>query len=143
MHSSRMKPVQQWKSAREDRALRDVGECLRQLGQEEGRLHELHTYLGEYETRLVQSETMPAALQNRHAFLVRLREAIRYEEQRVHEVRGAYEQQCSRWQQTTRDRKTVEKVTSALKAREEKHQERRRQNELDEFAQRRFVAVPC
>jgi flagellar FliJ protein len=134
-----MAPVQRvFGDAERDRA-RELGDAQRRLAEAEARLGELQAYRSEYQgafRKRAEDGTSIRALRDFQAFLARLDEALRQQEQLV---AGAREQAAGSrrsWQGAARQVKAVESVVDRWQDAEVRAGERREQKEADERAQR-------
>jgi flagellar FliJ protein len=84
--STRLQPIQQLASNREDEAMRELAASQKQVSGQQLRLEELQRYINDYANAVPQAAT-PALMLNRHAFLARLQEAERYQRQLVEQSR--------------------------------------------------------
>lgn len=133
--SERLKPLQQVADIREDAAMRRYAASQRVLAERETRLVELQNYLRDY--LAAESALAPAMLANRHAFIQRLREAERFQQQAVEQARAAVEAERLRYLVQQRDAGVLDQLAACYRSREALVVERRTQRQMDEFASRR------
>jgi flagellar FliJ protein len=138
MNSTRLAPLQTVAESREEEAVRRLLDCQRELAERQSRLEELRRYAQDYAAQAPAST--PWLLVNRHAFLGRLAEAERVQQQRVAEAQLAVEAERARWILSRRDVSVLDQLAACYRAREQQQVERREQRASDELALRRFVA---
>src|SRR3546814_3090449 len=88
--SRRMQPLQQLADIRQDDAARLLVDAQRQHADRQARLVELSRYREDYERQAAAAT--PQLLRNRQAFLARLREAERFQDQLVAQSRRMVEE---------------------------------------------------
>lgn len=137
LSSQRMQPLQTLADLREDEAARLLVEAQRLQAEREARLAELGRYREDYERQ--SAAATPQLLRNRQAFLERLREAERFQQQLVEQATRAVDQCRAHWLTQQRGSRTVAQLTSCYLAREQREEQRREQHRLDEFALRRYA----
>jgi len=137
--SERMAPVQRvFSEAERDRA-RELGDAQRRLADAEGRLAELRAYLDDYQgafRKRAEDGTSIRALRDFQAFLARLEEALRQQEQAVASAREQAAGSRRTWQGAARQVQAVDSVVGRWQSAEARAGERREQKESDERAQR-------
>lgn len=137
--SERMAPVQQvFKAGERDRA-RELGDAQRRLADAEQRLQELRAYQGDYLgafRKRASDGTSIRALRDFQAFLARLDEALRQQEQIVATAREQAAGSRQNWQGAARQVKAMDSVVGRWQVAEARAGERREQKETDERAQR-------
>lgn len=137
--SERMAPVQRvFGDAERDRA-RELGDAQRRLADAEARLEELRAYQSDYQgafRKRAEDGTSIRALRDFQAFLARLDEALRQQEQAVANAREQAAGSRRNWQGAARQVKAVESVVDRWQSAEARAGERREQKESDERAQR-------
>lgn len=138
MNSTRLAPLQTVAESREEEAVRRLLDCQRELAERQSRLEELHRYAQDYASQAPAST--PWLLSNRHAFLGRLAEAERVQQQRVAEAQLAVDAERARWLLSRRDVSVLDQLAACYRAREQQQVQRREQRASDELALRRFVA---
>lgn len=137
--SERMAPVQRLFGETEKTRARELGDAQRRLADAEARLAELQTYRGEYLCafrKRAEDGTSVRALRDFQAFLVRLDEALRQQEQIVATAREQTAGSRHNWQGAARQVKAVDSVVHRWQVAEAKAGERRDQKDTDERAQR-------
>jgi flagellar FliJ protein len=138
--SKRMQPLQQIADIREDDAARLLVEAQRLQAEREARLVELSRYREDYERGANGgSAAAPQLLRNRQAFLDRLREAERFQQQLVEQAVRGVDECRAHWLLQQRGSRTVAQLTACYLAREQRDDARREQNRLDEFATQRYL----
>ncbi|NGY06913.1 flagellar export protein FliJ [Solimonas terrae] len=137
MQSKRMQPLQQLADIRQDDAARQLVEAQRQQADREARLLELSRYREDYERQ--NAAATPQLLRNRQAFLDRLREAERFQQQLVEQAVRSVDECRAHWLLQQRGSRTVAQLTACYQAREQREEARREQGRLDEFAMHKFV----
>jgi flagellar FliJ protein len=135
--SKRMRPLQQIADIREDDAARRLVEAQRLQAEREARLVELSRYREDYERQA--GAATPQLLRNRQAFLDRLREAERFQQQLVEQAVRGVDECRAHWLLQQRGSRTVAQLTACYLAREQRDDARREQNRLDEFATQRYL----
>lgn len=142
--ADRMAPVQQvFGNAERDRA-RELGEAQRQLADAEARLVELRTYHGEYMgafRKRCEDGTSIRALRDFQAFLARLDNAVRQQEQLVEQARQRVAGSRRDWQGAAQKVKAVGAVVERWQMTEALLLDRRDQKDSDERAQRLAFAA--
>lgn len=149
MQSSRMQPLQQIADIRESDAARRLVEAQRLQADREARLIELSRYREEYSRECARSgdgagdgpadAATPQLLRNRQAFIDRLREAERFQQQLVEQAVRGVDECRAHWLLQQRGARTVAQLTACYLAREQREDARREQNRLDEFAMQRYL----
>jgi flagellar FliJ protein len=137
--SERMAPVQRLFGETEKTRARELGDAQRRLADAEARLGELQTYRGEYMgafRKRAEDGTSVRALRDFQAFLARLDEALRQQEQIVAAAREQTAGSRRTWQGAARQVKAVDSVVQRWQVAETKAGERRDQKDTDERAQR-------
>lgn len=137
--SERMAPVQRVFGETEKSRARELGDAQRRLADAEARLAELATYRGEYQgafRKRAEDGTSIRALRDFQAFLSRLDEALRQQEQIVATAREQTAGSQRNWQGAARQVKAVASVVGRWQSAEAKAGERRDQKDTDERAQR-------
>lgn len=142
--ADRMAPVQQvFGNAERDRA-RELGEAQRQLADAEARLVELRTYHGEYMgafRKRCEDGTSIRALRDFQAFLARLDNAVRQQEQLVEQARQRVAGSRRDWQGAAQKVKAVGAVVERWQKTEALVLDRRDQKDSDERARRLAFAA--
>ncbi len=142
--SERMAPVQRLFGEAEKTRARELGDAQRRLADAEARLEELRTYRGEYMCayrKRVEDGTSVRALRDFQAFLARLDEALRQQEQVVATAREQTAGSRRNWQGAARQVKAVDSVVQRWQVAEIRAGERRDQKDTDERAQRAALAA--
>jgi flagellar FliJ protein len=134
-----MAPVQRViKDAERDRA-RELGDAQRRLADAEARLSELRAYQSDYQgafRKRAEDGTSIRALRDFQAFLARLEEALRQQEQVVASAREQAAGSRRSWQGAARQVKAVGTMVDRWQNAEAQAGERREQKDSDERAQR-------
>lgn len=136
--SQRMVPLQHRADQREDEAARRLLQKQQAVTQAESKLAELQNYLRDYQRGSVAAST-PTQLVNRQAFLLKLSEAERYQQQAVAQAQAACEYERRQWMERRRDQQTLHKLGEVYVGREQRVAERRAQKVTDEFALRQHL----
>jgi len=134
-----MAPVKRVLGEAEQQKARVLGESQQRLRDAEQRLEELRNYHAEYLLNFrqrAQSGTNVRKLRDFQAFLARLDEALRQQEQIVANCRQQAAGSRTEWQGAARQVKAVDKVVSRWQAAEVSAGARREQKDTDERAQR-------
>jgi len=135
--SQRIKPLQQLADIREEDAARMLLDAQRLLSERQARYMELVRYREEYERQ--PAAATPQLLRNRQAFLERLREAERFQQQLVEQAQRGVDQCRAQWVSRKGETRTVAQLMSCYEARERREQERREQRLQDELATQRHT----
>jgi flagellar protein FliJ len=136
--SDRMKPIKRHADTRE----RDAGSVLAKaralVDERERQLLELSRYREEYAGRQTNAigSVDPMRLQNYHAFLARLQDAVRQQQQLVDEARAELERRMTEWQATRAEAAALGRVVERLEDGERRESDRREQQDHDERALR-------
>ncbi|NKF21694.1 flagellar export protein FliJ [Solimonas marina] len=131
-----MQPLQTLADVRRDKAARQLVDAQRQHADREARLEELRRYREDYERQ--SAAATPALMRNRHAFLDRLREAERFQQQLVEQAVRVIDECRAQWLLQQRGCRTVAQLTACYLERERREEDRREQRQLDEFAMQRY-----
>jgi flagellar protein FliJ len=137
--SERMAPVQKVFGKTERARARELGEAQQRLADAEARLGDLRAYQSEYLSAFrdrAGSGYPVTALRDFQAFLAKLEEALRQQEQVVATAREQAAGSKLNWQGAARQVKAVDSVVDRWQAVEARAGERREQKDMDERAQR-------
>lgn len=135
--SERMQPIKALADTRERDAGADVAAARRVLEDREKQLEQLRGYRAEYASRAAHQGAADAVrLQNYHAFLARLADAIRQQEDLVAAARLELERKTASWQERRIEAASLGKVVERIAGAEQKAADRREQRETDERALR-------
>jgi flagellar FliJ protein len=140
--SKRLDPVRRVAQGREDDAAKRFADSQQLLAQREAQLRDMEKYLAEYEAAKPAPGMGPALLANREAFLRQLGEAIRWQKNAVAEARAKLDAAREHWLRKRCATNVVEHLIERSDNAEQRLRERRLQQELDEFAQRRVGSSP-
>jgi flagellar FliJ protein len=135
MDSRRLRPIQQIASDRETERARALAERNRHLHTHQQRLDELARYAEEY-ARPSGEVTSAAQLINRRAFLDRLDDAVKQQQQAVRRAEESCEVERARLLLASREKTVLEKLSAAYTARELHVDNQRAQREMDDHAAR-------
>ena len=138
--SKRLKPVQKIAGTREKTAAQRFGESQRNLNGHKAKLDELRQYHQEYMERFqkaMQAGISSAQLQEYRAFIAKLDEAIRQQEQMVTASQQDRSSKRNTWQQKHTRVMALDKVVERYKKAEAKTADKREQDEADEQSQQR------
>lgn len=133
--SKRLKPVQKVAANRERDAARSMGQARIHLAQEEAKLVQLKQYHQEYLERFqkLSSQGMNASqLQEYRAFLAKLDEAIRQQQQVVASSLADHSSHKDNWKQKHTRTQALGKVVERYHKEERKSADRTEQKENDE-----------
>jgi flagellar FliJ protein len=135
--SDRMQPIKDLA----DRSERDAGAVVaaarRVLEEREAQLAQLRTYREDYARRAAHEGAADAVrLQNYHAFLARLGDAVRQQEEFVALARQDLERKTALWQERRVEAASLGKVVDRLATAEQRAADRRDQRDTDERAMR-------
>jgi flagellar FliJ protein len=135
--SDRMQPIKDLA----DRSERDAGAVVaaarRVVEEREAQLAQLRGYRDDYARRAAHEGAADAVrLQNYHAFLARLGDAVRQQEEFVALARRELEQKMALWQEKRVEAASLGKVVDRLATAEQRAADRRDQRETDDRALR-------
>lgn len=131
--SARLEPLKHVAELHEDEAMRQMAECQRQVAEHEARLTELQRYLQDY-LGTVSAASTPALINNRHAFLAKLREAETFQNNLLAQAVTRCEVERTRWLLKRRDVGVLEQLAASYRMQERRQVERIAQKDLDELA---------
>lgn len=138
MRSERLKPVQKLADMGESEASRDLGRSQQALSEQEARLEQLRQYREEYRGMFEGERAVdPRRLRDERAFLARLDDVIRQQEEVVRSNMEAYERQREGWIEARSRVNALDRAAERYRATESRDRDRREQKEQDEQAQRR------
>ncbi len=143
--SKRLKPVQQIAGSREKKAAKQFGDSQRSLNGHKDKLEELRQYHQEYMGRFqkaMQNGISSAQLQEYRAFIAKLNDAIRQQEQVVASSQQDRSNKQSSWQKRHTRVKALGKVVDRYKKEEVKIADKKEQSEADERSQRSHGELP-
>jgi flagellar protein FliJ len=131
--SKQMQPIKQLAADREREAGVQVELARRALDDHERQLAQLRLYRAEYAER-VATDVAPdtARLQNFHAFLGRLSDAIAQQERSVAEALAALERATDVWRERRIEAASVGRAVTRIATGERRVEDRRLQREADE-----------
>lgn len=136
----RFEPLRQRAAGLEDQAAKLLAEALRRHAQAESRHAELCRYEAEYAERPLPETTGVNSLRHNAAFLARLREAVRFQAERVASSAQEVERARAHWLASHREVEKLDRLL-AQAAQEARQKDARRQGrEMDENAVRGFMA---
>jgi len=133
--SKRLEPIQQLAGDREREAATQVELARRALDDHERQLVQLKQYRAEYADR-VSTAAAPdvARLQNFHAFLGRLSDAIAQQERTVTDALAALERATDTWRERRIEAASIGRAAAKIATGERRIEDRRAQRESDERA---------
>jgi flagellar FliJ protein len=135
--SERMQPIKALADTRERDAGAGVAAARRELEDREQQLEQLRGYRAEYASRAAREGAADAVrLQNYHAFLGRLGDAIRQQEELVAAARQDLEHRTASWQERRIEAASLGKAVERIAESEQKAADRREQRDTDERALR-------
>lgn len=137
LRSARLEPLQLVADKREDEAMRAMADCQRVVAEHETRLTELQRYLQDYLNNSVAAST-PALMSNRHAFLVKLREAEKFQQLVLEQAKERCEAERTRWLLKRRDVGVLEQLAASYRTQERQQTERISQKDADERASQSY-----
>lgn len=141
--SDRMQPIKDLADSRERDAGAHVATARRLLEEREKQLEQLKAYRADYAARAASHGAADAVrLQNYHAFLGRLADAVRQQEDLVAAARLDLERVSATWAERRIEAASLGKVVDRLATAERRTTERREQREIDEQAARRAQRTP-
>jgi flagellar protein FliJ len=139
MSTQRLEILTKLASTRTDRAAEDVARARAGHGEQEARLEELRRYLHEYRTRPMP--TSPILIANRERFLARLQEAETQQVRAVDAAARGVRESTGKWLDQRADQQRYDVLQDAAVLEQQRVLETRAQNQLDEFALRRFTVA--
>ncbi len=136
--SDRMKPIKRYADSREQDAGALLARARALVEERERRLDELQRYREEYAGRQSQAVGTldPVRLQNYHAFLTRLGDAIRQQQGLLDEARADLDRRAQAWRETRAEAAALGRVVENLRLHERREHDRREQQQHDEQALR-------
>lgn len=137
--SKRLKPVQRLADSREKKAAKHFGDSQRNLVASKAKLEELRQYHAEYLQRYekaARAGMTSAQLQEYQAFIAKLNEAIRAQEQIVETSQLDKSNKQATWRQKHTRIRALDKVVERYEKEEARMSEKREQDEADERSQR-------
>lgn len=138
--AKRLQPVQHLADESERRLAQSLAMHERRVSDAEAKCGELERYRKEYERLFAEragSGIGVADLRDYQAFLARLSEAIRQQQQIVQRARVERDLERTRWQEAAVRAKAIDHVIDRWQNEERRSLERREQRESDERAQRK------
>ncbi len=133
--SKRMEPIKQLAGDREREAATQVDLARRALDDHERQLVQLRQYRAEYGERVSQGAAADVArLQNYHAFLGRLSDAIAQQERTVAEALAALERATDAWRERRIEAASIGRAVAKIATGERRVEDRRTQRDDDERA---------
>jgi flagellar protein FliJ len=133
--SKRMEPIKQLAANREREAATQVDLARRALDDHERQLVQLRQYRAEYAERVSQSAAPDVArLQNFHAFLGRLSDAIAQQERAVADALAVLERATDAWRERRIEAASIGRAVAKIATGERRVEDRRSQREADERA---------
>lgn len=143
--SERMGPVQKVLGGVERDRAREMGSAQQNLAAAESRLQELQQYHSDYlnsfqQTAMAGRNVM--ALRDFQAFLARLEDAIRQQQQIVAQARQTVAGSTKLWQTAAQRVKAVDSVVDKWQGDERRREDRLEQKDTDERAQRKPRGAP-
>ena len=133
--SKRMEPIKQFAGDREREAAVQVDLARRALDDHERQLVQLRQYRAEYADRVSKAAAPDVArLQNFHAFLGRLSDAIAQQEAAVTEALAVLERATDTWRERRIEAASIGRAVAKMATGERRIEDRRAQRETDERA---------
>jgi len=137
--SERLEPVRELLGENErGRAIR-VAAAQGRLADAERRTQDLERYLAEYQQAFRQRASAGigvSGVRDYQVFIARLTEAVQQQQLVVAQLRAECERERALWAEAAVRNRAVGKVIAAARREDQKAEDRRSQNELDERAQR-------
>lgn len=131
--SKRMEPIKQLAGDREREAATQVDRARRALDDHERQLAQLRQYRAEYAERVSKGAAPDIArLQNYHAFLGRLSDAVAQQERAVSDALAALERATDAWRERRIEAASIGRAVARIATGERKVEDRRAQRESDE-----------
>jgi flagellar FliJ protein len=141
--SKRLEPVRELIDENERNCALRVSGAQNRLADAERRHAELERYLGEYQQAFQARATAGmgvSGMRDYQTFIARLTEAVKQQELLLEQLRAACERERACWVEAAARKNAVGKVIDKACKEDQKIEDRRQQNELDERAQRQGVA---
>ena len=133
--SKRMEPIRQLAADREREAAAQVELARRTLDDQERQLMQLRKYRAEYAERVATGAAPDVArLQNFHAFLGRLSDAIAQQERAVTDALAALERATDAWRERRIEAASIGRAVAKIATGERRAEDRRAQRDADERA---------
>jgi flagellar FliJ protein len=132
--SDRIQPIKEIADTRERNAGAVVAQAERALKDRERQLAQLKQYLDEYIRKNTPGlgSVDPVRLENYRAFLARLTEAVRAQEQLVEQANLEYERKKEDWRVQHVEAAALGRAVERMQLHERTEQDRREQKETDE-----------
>jgi len=133
-----MKPIKRYADTREQDAGALLAKARALVEERERQLGELCRYREEYAEQKAQGVGTldPVRLQNYHAFLARLGDAVRQQQGLVEEAKADLERCSAAWRASRAEAAAMGKVVDNLQTHERRERDRREQQDHDERALR-------
>lgn len=142
----RLLTLQRLAAQQEDNAARQLADALAKHANAEDRRAELLQYEIEYagrapgaEGRSVDVAASVASLRHHAGFLSKLRDAVRFQAERVQQLSTEVDRQRARWMMLHREVEKLEQLSDATKRQLALIDSRKQARELDELAQRGWL----
>jgi flagellar protein FliJ len=133
--SKRMEPIKELAADREREAATQVELARRALDDHERQLGQLRQYRAEYAERVAKDAAPDVVrLQNFHAFLGRLSDAIAQQERTVADALAALERATDAWRERRIEAASIGRAVAKIATGERRVEDRRAQRESDERA---------
>jgi flagellar FliJ protein len=137
--ASRLAPVVDMAEREERDAARNLGQCQTQVNQAEGKLKDLHRYLGDYQQQWITEGKNGVSgqwMMNYQRFLSQLETAIKQQNQSVEWHRNSLHQAREVWQQKYARLEGLRKLVQKYMDEARVAADKREQKLLDELSQR-------
>jgi flagellar FliJ protein len=137
--AGRLQPVRTLAEDSQRRLAQRLAACEQRVREGESKLNELQRYRTEYELQLAQRAGQGIdvpGLRDYQAFLARLGQAIRQQQDLVQRARSQRDAERTSWQEAAKRAKALGHVVERWQSEERLTRERREQRESDERAQR-------
>jgi flagellar FliJ protein len=143
--SDRIQPIKEIADTRERNAGAVVAQAERALRDRERQLAQLRQYLDEYMRKNTPGlgSVDPVRLENYRAFLARLTEAVRAQEQLVEQANREYERKREDWRVQHVEAAALGRAVERMQVSERTEQDRREQKEADEDTANRLKKSPA
>lgn len=130
--ASRLEPIADYATLRENEAAQRLAASAAQLEAKEKELEQLRGYLAEYRQRALHEATDSARLQNTRAFLARLSDAVAFHETEMQKAIERHRQEAERWRDSHQRAQALDKYIERSQREEQTASQRRDQAEVDE-----------
>ena len=139
--SERFKPIHHMAQQREDIAAQTLGKIQRELTNHQLKLSELIQYYQEYQNRFSEQAVKGMSIiqvQSYQKFISQLEIAISEQKKHISRVSETCNSSRADWNSERQKTQVLEKVMTRYEKKEQQHENRREQRQLDEFVANRY-----